>query len=77
MLFISFQASLKPLCNALKNKDEAAFHHWTKSEEWATVQQIIAAHCTCIIQHLCSYSVLNLVSNLKLILPSLVALYCP
>lgn len=38
------QASLKPLCNALKNKDEAAFHHWTKSEEWATVQQIIAAH---------------------------------
>ncbi len=31
------------LCKALKDKDEIAFHHWTKTEEWATVQQIVAA----------------------------------
>ena len=35
---------MSDLCKALKNKDEEAFHHWTKSEEWSTVLQIIAAH---------------------------------
>ncbi|XP_065065958.1 nuclear protein localization protein 4 homolog [Rhopilema esculentum] len=34
------------LCKALKNKNEDAFHHFTKSEEWATVMQIIAAHAS-------------------------------
>ncbi len=40
---ISLQPSISSLCKALREKDEAAFHHWTKSEEWSTVQQIVQA----------------------------------
>ena len=35
---------MSTLLEALKKKDEMAFHHWTKSEEWGTVEQLIAAH---------------------------------
>ena len=32
-----------PLCRAIKDKDAGAAHHWRKSEEWGTVEQLMAA----------------------------------
>eukprot|EP00918_Siedleckia_nematoides_P010878 GHVU01023869.1.p1 GENE.GHVU01023869.1~~GHVU01023869.1.p1 ORF type:complete len:631 (-),score=55.89 GHVU01023869.1:1001-2893(-) len=32
------------LLKAVKNKDEDVAHHWFKKEEWATVEQLMAAH---------------------------------
>lgn len=41
---LPLKSRMSALCKALRNKDEDAFHHWTKSEEWGTVLQITAAH---------------------------------
>jgi len=32
------------LLDSLREKDEAAFHRWTKSEAWATVEQLMEAN---------------------------------
>jgi len=32
------------LLNSLRDKDEDAFHRWSKSEAWATVEQLLEAH---------------------------------
>ena len=32
------------LLDSLRDKDEDAFHRWTKSEAWATVEQLLEAH---------------------------------
>jgi len=32
------------LLNCLREKDEDAFHRWTKSEAWATVEQLLDAN---------------------------------
>ena len=31
------------LLDAVKNKDEEIAYHWSKSEEWATVDQLMQA----------------------------------
>ena len=33
------------LLAAVKAKDEDLAHHWSKTEEWGTVQHLIAANC--------------------------------
>jgi len=32
------------LFEAVKTKDEALAHHWTKTEEWETVEQLMVAN---------------------------------
>jgi len=34
------------LLDSLHDKDEGAFHRWTKSEAWATVEQLLDANGT-------------------------------
>ena len=34
---------MRDLLAAVKKKDEEAAYHWTKSEEWATTQQLMEA----------------------------------
>lgn len=41
---ILFQEKLGLLLDAVKNKDEAKSHHFKKTEEWATVEEMMAAH---------------------------------
>ena len=38
------QETLGGLLEAVKTEDEALAHHFKKSEEWATVEEMIAAH---------------------------------
>ncbi len=38
------QEHIDSLLDAVKTKDEGLAHHWTKTEEWATVEQLIAAN---------------------------------
>lgn len=44
MDILPLRSSLKPLLNAVKNKDRASSLDWTKNDQWATVEQLIAAH---------------------------------
>ena len=37
------QENFEMLLEAVKNKDEDIAYHWTKSEYWATVEQIMQA----------------------------------
>ena len=32
------------LYEAVRTKDEALAHHWTKTEEWETVEQLMVAN---------------------------------
>lgn len=32
------------LYEAVKNKDKTLAHHWSKTEEWGTVRQMMEAH---------------------------------
>ena len=34
---------MKLLCTAVKDKDSSMAYHWSKSEHWATVEQLMAA----------------------------------
>jgi len=34
------------LLDSLREKDEDAFHQWTHSEAWGTVEQLLEAHGT-------------------------------
>ena len=38
-----FQECIGTLLDAVKNKDEEIAYHWSKSEEWATVDQLMQA----------------------------------
>ena len=38
-----FQEYIGTLLDAVKNKDEEIAYHWSKSEEWATVDQLMQA----------------------------------
>lgn len=40
---MSFQESIGTLLDAVRNKDEEIAYHWSKSEEWATVEQLMQA----------------------------------
>jgi len=42
------QDELSELLNCLREKDEDAFHRWTKCEAWATVEQLMEANGTVI-----------------------------
>ena len=38
-----FQNHLGPLLEAVRTKDAELVHHWSKSEEWSTVEQLMEA----------------------------------
>ena len=38
------QDEMGELLDSLRDKDETAFHRWTKSEAWATVEQLLDAN---------------------------------
>ena len=38
------QDEMGELLDCLREKDEDAFHRWTKSEAWATVEQLLEAN---------------------------------
>ena len=46
------QETLGALLEAVKTEDESLAHHFKKSEEWATVEEMIAAH-GCKLYELC------------------------
>ena len=38
---------MSDLLKAVRSKDEELIHHWSKQEEWATVEELMAANSTC------------------------------
>ncbi|CAH1793939.1 unnamed protein product [Owenia fusiformis] len=38
------KGNMETLLEAVRTKDEGLAHHWSKSEEWATVEQLIQVH---------------------------------
>lgn len=43
MEMLPMKEYMGPLLNALRNKDAAAAEEWSRSEHWATIEQLIAA----------------------------------